>query len=157
MRSLADRFWSHVDKNGPVHPVLGTRCWLWTGSRNHNGYGRFRMRVDGVRMLALSHRVSWLLTYGRWPNPQACHRCDNPPCIRPAHLFEGAMQANQLDARSKGRMPLGEDRPGAKLTEDQVREIRSSSGTQTAKAKKYGVSRWLVGLVERGQIWKHVT
>jgi hypothetical protein len=82
------RFWSKVDKNGPVLvPALGP-CWVWTASRFRTGYGQFRL---GPR-IQLAHRVAWLLTNGAWPRECALHRCDGGAlgCVRPDHLFDGS-------------------------------------------------------------------
>jgi hypothetical protein len=99
-QSLADRFWSRVNKNGPVPqlcPELGP-CWLWTGSTNRGGYGR--VTVAG-RSLPATH-VAWFLAYGTWIMHHACHHCDNPPCVNPGHLFDGDDAANQYDRVVKG-------------------------------------------------------
>jgi hypothetical protein len=95
------RFWGKVNLNGPVHPVLGTRCWIWTASKKRNGYGQFGIK-KGV--IVLSHRFAWELIVGPIPEKlYVLHRCDNPPCINVAHLFVGTQADNISDAFSKGR------------------------------------------------------
>jgi hypothetical protein len=96
---LIARFWSKVDKDGPIHPILKTRCWMWTGSTSKLGYGRFWME----RSIQLAHRVSWYLSLGSWPTPDALHKCDIRRCVRPEHLWEGNNRDNCLDMHSKGR------------------------------------------------------
>ena len=99
--SLSERFWSKVDKNGPLHPVLGTRCWIWTAARSPRGYGKFS--VDGKNRFA--HRVVHLIVSGESipASRRVCHHCDNPPCVRPTHHFVGQQQDNILDCIAKGR------------------------------------------------------
>lgn len=100
--SLAERFWAKVNKNGPMHPVLQTQCWLWTAGLLDFGYGRFRSRVHSWDEGA--HRVSWALTYGPVPDGlDVLHKCDNPPCVNPEHLFLGTQRDNNLDRDAKGR------------------------------------------------------
>lgn len=98
-------------------------CWLWTGKRNQQGYGR--LRVDGRDVLA--HRHSWALVNGRISEGLCVlHRCDRPACINPAHLFIGTIADNNADMKSKGRgrKATGEAHPWVKLTTVQVLEIR---------------------------------
>jgi HNH endonuclease len=95
-KPLEDRFWSKVDKSaGP------NGCWLWTGSKTELGYGWIRR--DGIAVK--SSRVAWELANGkRIPEGmQACHRCDNPPCVNPEHIFVGSNEDNVADRIRKGR------------------------------------------------------
>lgn len=96
------RFWRHVDKEGPIPsscPELGN-CWLWTGStKGNNRYGAIRF----ANRMELAHRVAFFLKYGRWPRPNALHKCDNGLCIRATHLFEGTQKDNMRDCASKKR------------------------------------------------------
>lgn len=98
------RFWSKVDKNGtePAHvPGIGA-CWNWAGSKNPGGYGNFKLGEKRVN----THRVSWIFHNGPIPaNLFVLHRCDNPSCVRPDHLFLGSQLDNAADCRSKGRQP----------------------------------------------------
>jgi hypothetical protein len=157
---MADRFWAKVDKNGPVpphRPELGP-CWVWTAGKDNKGYGQFGIgsRNDGTDGHTRSHRVSFFLEYGRWPMPHALHHCDNPSCVNPAHVYEGDNAQNAKDRVDRGRTSRGIDRPGAKLTEATVAEIRSATGSQRAIAKRFGVSQWTVCHVRLGKVWKHV-
>ena len=91
--SAEERFWSRVDKSG--------ECWTWTGARTSYGYGKVSVggRLEGA------HRVAWAMAYGPVPDGlHVCHRCDNPPCVRPDHLFLGTQVDNMADAREKGRL-----------------------------------------------------
>jgi len=138
----AARFWSRVDRLGPVVRHELGRCWIWTGGRLHrkNGelsYGRFCIGKKSF----LAHRVAIAIEAGSLP-PDAVvlHRCDNPACVRPDHLLVGTQADNLADMREKGRahfnrFPAGEQHPRSKLTSDAVRRIRSlrSEGLSLAK------------------------
>lgn len=162
-KTLAERFWPKVNKSGNVPPHrrrLG-RCWLWTAATLSNGYG-----VLGLpgRRTAYAHRVSWLLATGSWPNPCALHKCDNPRCVRPSHLFEGTIADNNADGRRKGRMappPLhvGERQWQARLTASMVVSIRervAKGETRKSIAASLGVAARSVELAARRASWKHV-
>ena len=98
--TLEERFWEKVNKNGPIHPLLGTPCWLWTGSRNDAGYGKIGNEGES----AYAHRVSYELRYGPLSDGLfVLHKCDNPPCVNPNHLFAGTALDNHLDMVQKGR------------------------------------------------------
>ena len=92
-RSLKERFWEKVDKTG--------NCWIWTAACMTNGYGQI---WDGSKDRG-AHRISWILHNGPIPNNlHVLHKCDNPPCVRPDHLFLGTPIDNMLDAKAKGRL-----------------------------------------------------
>lgn len=143
--TLAERFWKLVDKSA--------ECWLWKGSRYEAGYGRLTFRYENMQ----AHRVSYELAFGVAPGEMlVCHRCDNPPCVRPDHLFLGTAKDNTQDAIAKGRMAIGSANPRAKLIETQVAAIRRQGGSVPALAVDYGVSeRTIVGILE-GETWRHV-
>lgn len=95
--SAEERFWRYVDKTD--------ECWTWTGGRINGGYGCFS--VDGETNVA-AHRFSYQLHNGEIPaGLVVCHRCDNPPCVRPDHLFLGTQLDNVRDMFSKGRSVSG--------------------------------------------------
>lgn len=135
-------------------------CWPWIGNwRTPEGYGR--MRLGGVELRA-THMA--LILDGRprpaAPNDQALHGpCSNPACCNPRHLRWGSLAENMRDKVKLGREyhPTGEKHGAAKLTDDAVRYIRRSSEVYRVLADQFGVDRTLIGLVKRGQIWKHVT
>ena len=100
---------------------VGGGCWVWTGGRNRQGYGR--VMIDGRSWLA--HRLAWIVYRGPIPDGLCvCHSCDNPPCVNPDHLWLGTRADNNRDAIAKGRLKLkmGSER---KLTADQVRAARA--------------------------------
>lgn len=180
-RPIEVRFWEKVDKNGPIpahRPELGP-CWLWTAFRAKSGYGDY---TPGRAGRDRAHRWAWRLTYGPIPDdkPHVLHRCDNPPCCNPSHLFVGTHADNMADMKQKGRWTprefprgdahhlrrepwraaKGEQQGNAKLTDDKVREIRrlyaGGGWTHETLGKRYGVTRVLIGCVVRRQIWKHI-
>lgn len=117
VNALAERLWLRVNKNGavPAHrPELGP-CWVYSSPRNGRGgiYGHKSMeKPDGQAVLV--HRLAFFLAHGRWPEPCALHRCDNPPCVKavddeygPAHVVEGTRTENQHDMTAKGRHGMG--------------------------------------------------
>lgn len=162
-RPLAERFWEKVNKDGPVPqkaPELGP-CWIWTAGINHQrgGYGMFALRKGVIRR---AHRVAWELTRGPVPDGLwVLHHCDNPPCVRPEHLFSGTPKENTTDMAEKGRDGFpgkGSAHPSAKLTEDDVLAIRAArkAGTTGASlARLYGVHRSTIYHASSDR-WTHV-
>jgi hypothetical protein len=149
---VEERFWRYVDKTGP--------CWVWTGAKSDLGYGNFTSLL-GDR---LTHRLSWMFCNGPIPDGlSVLHRCDNPPCCNPDHLFLGTQLENIHDAIAKGRMsndhprPKGSQHGMAKLTEDDVLYIRSSSETNLQLAERFRLSGGSViwGIRNR-KTWRHV-
>ena len=148
MSTRSSRFWERV--------TLPDGCWLWTGQRNENGYG--------VLNHILAHRLAWEVFYGPIPpGLKVCHHCDNPPCVRPDHLFLGTQRANVLDAESKGRMPhhgpRGIAAPSAKLTDEKVLEMRMlhNQGVKgRALAVMFGVTAANVSHVLLRHTWTHI-
>ena len=145
---MAARFWSKVNKDGPVHRVLGTRCWLWTASElGDTGYGGFGMkRADGKYAPSYAHRVAWELLRGPIPpGMSALHACDVPLCVNAeAHLFLGTQLENMRDAALKGRLNVPR-LAARKLSEAQRADVRSRYAvgdvTLQALADEYRVSR----------------
>lgn len=151
-------FWSRVDKNGPVPthvPDIGN-CWIYEYNPLEDGYGRF---WDGQRR-QIAHRYSFFLAHGRYPADCALHRCDNPKCVRPSHLFEGTRADNNKDRNKKGRgiHPKGSGHHAARLTEKDVIEIRSLylSVSTNELAERFGINRSQVGRIGRRERWSHI-
>lgn len=97
------RFWTKVNMRGPTQPGMKTQCWEWTGAQTSRGYGNFWVN----RKTCLAHRFSYEMAIGPLPKKHhACHKCDNPICIRPDHLFPGTDLDNARDKIAKGRSGL---------------------------------------------------
>lgn len=170
-----NRFWGHVDHSEGQGP--NGDCWEWKKKRAiRGGYGDFVVSIGyrTNRNLRAS-RVAFFLEYNRWPSEFVLHRCDNPPCCRPSHLFEGDNDANMEDMREKGRQPKGEvhwmkthpqDIPKgsakggrSKLDEQSVLEIRhrhAQGQLQKHLAVEYGVCKQTIWLVVHRKLWTHV-
>lgn len=147
-RQTPDNFWSRVDKSGD--------CWIWTGAKNRRGYGVTSVDHRQVR----AHRLAWEYTHGSIPGRQyVCHTCDNPPCCNPAHLFLGTHEDNMRDRSMKKRVPTGERGGLAKLTWEQVRQIRRIHSEPhrpkiTETAARFNVSPGAIAHVLKGLTWK---
>jgi hypothetical protein len=147
----ADRFWQNVAKRGP------DECWEWQGKRDKNGYGSLSWDHRSVR----AHRVAMSLTDGDWDNRLlVCHTCDNPPCCNPAHLWRGTNHDNMLDKKGKNRSghggAKGEKAGSAKLTAEQVRQIRCSPLSGNQLSRQYGVARNYIFAIKKRLTWKHI-
>lgn len=158
---IAQRFWNKVNKDGPIPPHrsdLG-KCWVWTACRAPGDYGCFAVNSR----MRLANRVAWELTYGPVPDAKCVlHKCDYPPCCNPKHLFVGTRPDNSRDMMLKGRHKAlrGSEKPGTKLTEEDVREIRRLYEpyvtTAAMLAKRFGVALGTMKSAISQQCWKHV-
>lgn len=164
-KNTAESFWHRVHKGDP------TACWEWGGAKTSSGYGNLAWHGQQVQ----AHRVAYFLTHGgiglatgfrhegkaKTYRRFVLHKCDNRSCCNPAHLFLGSMRANQLDAYQKGRKRQPKsDHTNAKLTPDQVRDIRrrydNGLDLQVPLAKEFGVSQRVISLVVRRETYKDV-
>jgi len=144
-----ERFLEKVDKLDD--------CWEWAASKCR-GYGQFRI---GEKMRR-AHRISWIIHNGKIPIGMfVCHRCDNPACVNPAHLFLGTQKDNIQDALKKGRMAItkGEFNGQSKLTEAQVLSIRreyAEGKTISELARKYKAGWTTIHRVVTRETWRHI-
>jgi predicted DNA-binding protein (UPF0251 family) len=165
-RPVAERFWEKVRKRS------GHQCWMWQGSTLPKGYGMFCMAESRPTP---AHRCAWILCRGQIPKGMhVLHRCDQPGCCNPRHLFLGTNRDNIADRVRKGRsakgrrhwtarhpewVKRGEERPLSKLTVRAVRAIRRGLrlGTSQKKlAERFGISRSAVYSVKARRSWRHV-
>lgn len=143
------RFWDAVNKSNG--------CWEWTKARKQSGYGQF----VNSRTSVSAHRYSYILAFGDIPDGlSVLHRCDNPPCVRPDHLFLGNARDNSRDMVSKGRHRNGNlhgnGHPNSKLNNIVVRLIRLDTLPYAALAKKWGVSKGHIARIKARQSWRHI-
>ena len=137
-----------------ANPAMGDECWVWSGCNDKDGYGLLGR--------GRAHRISWELFHGDIPDGLfICHRCDNPPCVNPAHLFIGSLLENNRDRAHKGRTRYqsGSYNSMAELTEAQVTEMRYrySKGEETQDlAAEYGVCQETASMAIIGATWKHL-
>ena len=150
MVPIEERFWPKVDKSG--------ECWVWTGSTN----GKYGTIGRGSRLagIAYAHRVSWELANGAIPDGlDVCHHCDNPPCVRPDHLFLGTRSENMHDAARKGHMwrdITGARNPRASLTPTiaiAVRAACAAGARQVDVARSFGIGQSQVSRIVRRATW----
>ena len=160
MVSEANRFWPKVDKSGGPDS-----CWPWMAAKTQHGYGYFgSVRPDGKWRSVNAHRIAWELAHGPIPTGEGfhgtcvLHRCDNPACVNPAHLFLGSNSDNVRDMFKKGRAGMQNGtRPTAKLTADAVDHIKVLLSTGVVRQDKiaaaFGVSPPTISNIKYGRAW----
>ena len=148
-------FWDKVEKTDS--------CWFWRGGISSRGYGNFAFRKDGIVVNNRAHRFSFELAFGKIPkNILVCHKCDNPLCVNPQHLFLGTQKDNAIDMVKKGRAnPLkGEKSNLSKLKEYQVIEIRNLYNFGKKRvcelAELFNISHQQISKIILGQRWKYL-
>jgi hypothetical protein len=145
---IADRFWAFIPRR------RRGKCWPWEGARNARGYGMFQLRTSHT---VRANRMAWMLANGD-PGPLlVLHKCDNPACCNPDHLFIGTHRDNSDDKVSKGRQARGTGHGRAILTfalAQRIRRDRAVGARQTTLAERYGVSRSTIRQILDGITWK---
>ena len=146
-----DRFFSKVNKT--------ESCWVWESDINMNGYGYFQVKVNGKQKKVLAHRYSWMINNGEIPKDICiCHTCDNRLCVNPLHMFLGTRADNRRDCVLKNRQAKGENCGQSKLTEENVKFIRSMDSVLKNKdlAKQFNVSESTIERVLSRETWHHI-
>lgn len=159
---VLNRFWSRVDIKD------SSECWNWLRLKDKDGYGRICIDSTDVR----AHRLSYIIHYGEIPKGLLiCHKCNNPSCCNPCHLYAGTPKENMQDCKNSGRLKsyenirkyqqthFGEKHPRAKLTENQVLKIKkllSKGIKQGILAEKFNISRQTISNINVGNGWRHL-
>lgn len=147
-------------------PVTESGCWLWDGPSYASGYGRIKVGGKTVRA------THYALAMAGRPVPnglQACHKCDTPECVNPAHLFIGTQLDNEADKIAKSRQSRGgrhsksfrtrakgEANGNSVLSGEKVVAIRADGRPQRVIAKDHGISQSTVSLIKKNAIWSHL-
>jgi predicted XRE-type DNA-binding protein len=152
-KEFIDRFWNKVKKSKD--------CWIRMGCKVGLGYNV----LSYLNKQEYAHRFSWRIHFGKIPKGKCIlHKCDNPPCVNPKHLFIGTLGDNIHDMINKGRRGYtglqGEIHPDHKLTEKQILKIRNlykkSSMTQQKIANIFGVKQGHINKIVNRKVWKHI-
>ena len=150
MKDVKERFLSRITQDS-------SGCWIWNGSKTKDGYGYFFMEGKP----GYAHRASYKLFCGPIENLWVLHRCDNPSCVNPEHLFLGTAKDNVQDMLSKDRdnYAKGRHHCNAKLTEDDVLEIRNAveyRGINKDLAEKYNVHVSTISGIRCNATWRQL-
>lgn len=148
----AERFWAKVDKTTGHGPE--GNCWVWLGGKKRRGYGSFAFATDAALRNRGAHIFSYEMHHGLVPKGFCVlHRCDNPPCVNPDHLFIGTQADNARDMASKGRAT-------SPLTEVDVKAIRTRYAEGGISFRqlglKYNVHKVTIRYIVRRLRWAHV-
>ena len=149
-KPLSERLWAKVEK-------VPCGCWEWRGAKDRKGYGKIGVGSlkDGTRRIEITSRAAWIVTNGEIPNGLfVCHRCDNPSCCNPDHMFLGTCSDNLRDMAKKFRGT----KKNRRLSDDTVTEILSlaKSMSQAKIGKMVGVTQSCVGRIIRGEVYRDI-
>jgi hypothetical protein len=156
--SNIDRFMRYIDKDGPIVADELGACWIWMGAVDKDGYGKFSSVENRY---GRAHRFSFEYHNGPLGGSFCCHKCDNPGCVNPNHLFAGTHTENMRDSTSKGRGKIGSNNGRAVLSAHDVIAIReawviSEGITMAGLGRQYGVTAVTIGGIIKRRLWKHI-
>lgn len=144
------RFWEKVNRK------TDSECWNWIGAIGSDGYGIVGINSNVYR----AHRIAYYIHFKKDPNTLlVCHKCNNPPCVNPYHLFLGTQQDNMQHAFNIGRRNQnGSSNPMSKLTESDIHKIRelNQSISQARIAKLFNVTTGAINQILTGKTWSHI-
>lgn len=150
MNDTEKRFWSKVQVRSRQE------CWLWQAGKDKDGYGNFWISPQNQK----AHRVAYKIEFGFFDESlQVLHKCDNPSCVNPFHLFLGTAIDNIKDMMNKGRQNKGESIKSAKLTADQVKQIKVwlfQGYSFGFLSKKFNVHKSTIKDIKAKRTWVHV-
>jgi hypothetical protein len=130
-------------------------CWVWMGTTTVRGYGQL---ISNNRK-HYAHRASYEAFIGEIPKGMhVCHACDNVYCVNPSHLFLGTQKQNLQDMAKKGRSTRGERNPMAKLSKEDVEDIKylfTAGNSDSEISKEFGVCRQTINNIRNGKVWNH--
>lgn len=151
-RPLEERFHEKVDRSGGPDA-----CWPWNGAKTRTGYGHIRVgpRSEG-RFKNATHVALDLAGRPLERGRIVCHRCNNPPCCNPRHLYSGTARQNSIDMIKSGRSCRGQKHWGVRLTAAQVRKIRASKEKSEVLAKRVHVSARHIRAIRDGRRWSYL-
>ena len=146
-----------------VCPHAKRECWLWMGAAyKGTQYGLVVLRTNGRQRQVAAHRFSWMLSRSRIPiDLDVLHKCDNPRCVNPHHLWLGTQADNNRDRHRKGRTAWGEQAGNVKLTQQQALVVFRFQGKRTPKAakefgKKFRVTDGAIRAIWEGRSWRRL-
>lgn len=147
-----------IDRFNLKWKIVCSGCWIWTAAKMPKGYGQ--MKLPKTRKQEYAHRLAYMIHFGEIPDGKhVCHKCDNPSCVNPDHLFLGTAWDNLNDMKIKGRHLYGEKNTQSILTDEAVRKIKqliSDGQSQSKIAAMFNVHQVTISKIHRGLRWQHI-
>ena len=137
-----------------VLPVTESGCWLWLGSIDKDGYGIFWFKGKKHRAHRRMYEVHNKIHINE--SHVACHKCDNPACVNPSHIFIGTTKDNAQDALKKHRHFVGSKNGRSKLSEDEALFILTCGLSTSFLMDNFSVSKATINMIKRGRTWRHL-